>query len=89
MLLASAPGAPLRREVMLRWSGAGLNLLTLPTADELLAPGSPALPRQVRLEDLLGRTPVQLDAQGLSAHVSVTDETDYAASFVVVEKKEP
>lgn len=26
------------------------------------------------------------DAQGLSAHVSVTDETDYAASFVVVEK---
>ncbi len=29
------------------------------------------------------------EAQGLSAHVSVTDETDYAASFVVVEKKEP
>ena len=25
------------------------------------------------------------EAQGLSAHVSVTDETDYAASFVVVE----
>ena len=29
------------------------------------------------------------DARGLSAHVSVTDETDYAASFVVVEKKSP
>ena len=29
------------------------------------------------------------DARGLSAHVSVTDETDYAASFVVVEKKKP
>ena len=28
------------------------------------------------------------DARGLSAYVSVTDETDYAASFVVVEKKE-
>ena len=28
------------------------------------------------------------DARGLSAHVTVTDETDYAASFVVVEKKE-
>lgn len=28
------------------------------------------------------------DAQGLVAHVTVTDETDYAASFVVVEKKE-
>lgn len=26
------------------------------------------------------------EAQHLSAHVSVTDETDYAASFVVVEK---
>jgi holo-[acyl-carrier protein] synthase len=27
------------------------------------------------------------DAQGLTAHVTVTDETDYAASFVVVERK--
>ncbi|MBU1362028.1 MAG: holo-ACP synthase [Gammaproteobacteria bacterium] len=27
------------------------------------------------------------DAQGLVAHVTVTDETDYAASFVVVESK--
>ena len=26
------------------------------------------------------------DAQGLSAHVTVTDESDYAASFVVVER---
>ena len=26
------------------------------------------------------------EAQGLKAHVSVTDETDYAASFVVVER---
>ena len=28
------------------------------------------------------------DARNLSAHVSVTDEADYAASFVVVEKKD-
>lgn len=28
------------------------------------------------------------DAKGLTAHVSVTDETDYAASFVVVETKD-
>lgn len=28
------------------------------------------------------------EQQGLSAHVTVTDESDYAASFVVVEKKE-
>ncbi len=27
-------------------------------------------------------------ARGLQAHVSITDETDYAASFVVVETKE-
>ena len=26
------------------------------------------------------------EAQGLAAHVTVTDETDYAASFVIVEK---
>jgi holo-[acyl-carrier protein] synthase len=28
-------------------------------------------------------------ARGLQAHVTVTDETDYAASFVVVESKTP
>jgi holo-[acyl-carrier protein] synthase len=28
------------------------------------------------------------DSQGLIAHVTVTDESDYAASFVVVERKE-
>ena len=27
------------------------------------------------------------DAQGLVGHVTVTDETDYAASFVVIERK--
>ncbi|HEY2255517.1 MAG TPA: holo-ACP synthase [Variovorax sp.] len=27
------------------------------------------------------------ESEGLSAHVSVTDETDYAASFVVVERQ--
>ena len=29
------------------------------------------------------------EARGLAAHVSLTDETDYAASFVVVERKLP
>ena len=29
------------------------------------------------------------ESQGLVAHVTVTDESDYAASFVVVEKKDP
>ena len=67
VLLVSAPGAVLRREVLMRWSGSGLNLLTLPTADELLRPGATSPLRKLRLEDLLGRTPVQLDAAGLAA----------------------
>ena len=29
------------------------------------------------------------EAQGLSAHISVTDESDYAASFCVVERRPP
>ena len=37
---------------------------------------------------LHGPLKVWFDARGLSAQVSVTDETDYAASFVVVEQKE-
>ena len=35
---------------------------------------------------LHGELKAWFEAGGLSAHVSVTDETDYAASFVVVEK---
>lgn len=34
---------------------------------------------------LHGELKTWFDAKGLSAHVSVTDETDYAASFCVVE----
>ena len=40
---------------------------------------------QIRLHGALA---VWFEARGLQAHVSVTDETDYAASFVVVEYKE-
>ena len=35
---------------------------------------------------LHGALQVWFDARGLSAHLSVTDETDYAASFCVVEQ---
>ncbi|NUZ06958.1 holo-ACP synthase [Piscinibacter koreensis] len=38
---------------------------------------------------LHGELAAWFDARGLVAHVSVTDETDYAASFVVVEQREP
>ncbi len=35
---------------------------------------------------LHGELKTWFEAQGLTAHVTLTDETDYAASFVVVEK---
>lgn len=38
---------------------------------------------------LSGELAQWFQAQGLVGHVTVTDETDYAASFVVVEKKLP
>ena len=38
---------------------------------------------------LHGELKAWFDAQGLRAHVTVTDETDYAASFVVVERTDP
>ncbi len=37
---------------------------------------------------LSGELASWFEARGLSAHVTVTDETDYAASFVVVETRE-
>ena len=37
---------------------------------------------------LHGELKVWFEAQGLRAHVTVTDETEYAASFVVVERHE-
>ena len=64
VLVASPAGSGLRRELLMRWSGAGLSLLTLPAADEWLAAEGPNL-RKVELADLLGREPVQLDEQGL------------------------
>jgi len=41
---------------------------------------------QIRLHGALAQW---FDARGLQAHVSVTDEADYAASFVVVEYRTP
>lgn len=38
---------------------------------------------------LHGELKTWFEARGLRAHVTVTDETDYAASFVVVEKDSP
>ena len=38
---------------------------------------------------LHGALKTWFEARGLRAHVTVTDETDYAASFVVVEHTAP
>jgi len=68
-LMAIAPGAPGRRDVLLRSAEAGLSLMTLPRADEWLRQEG-ASPRKVELEDLLGRDAVQLDIKGLSELLS-------------------
>ena len=66
-LIASEPGSPARRELLLQASDARLALLTLPRADDWLQSGSHGnAPRQVELADLLGRAAVQLDVRGLS-----------------------
>ena len=68
-LMAIAPGAPGRRDVLLQSAEAGLSLMTLPRPDEWLRQDG-AQPRKVELEDLLGRDPVQLDVKGLSELIS-------------------
>jgi FlaA1/EpsC-like NDP-sugar epimerase len=65
VLVASPPGSPGRREMLLQAADAGVTLLTLPRPDEWLKADA-AGPRKVELEDLLGRTPVQLDVAGLA-----------------------
>jgi FlaA1/EpsC-like NDP-sugar epimerase len=55
-----------RRQAMGLAVKAGLSVLTVPSLDDMLA-GKVAISqvRQVQLEDLLGREPVQLDSSGL------------------------
>jgi len=59
--------AAVRRGAMEQAVQAGLKVLTVPALDDLLS-GRVSLSqiRQVELEDILGREPVQLDAAGLS-----------------------
>jgi FlaA1/EpsC-like NDP-sugar epimerase len=64
-LVASAPGSADRREVLLQSASAGLTLMTMPRPDEWLKTDN-AGPRRIELEDLLGRSPVQLDEAGLA-----------------------
>ncbi|MHB1123511.1 MAG: polysaccharide biosynthesis protein [Ramlibacter sp.] len=64
-LIASPPGSPERQQALMSAAGAHLTLLTMPRPDEWLKTDSPG-PRRIELEDLLGRSPVQLDAAGLA-----------------------
>jgi FlaA1/EpsC-like NDP-sugar epimerase len=64
-LVASAPGAPERREALLLAADAGITLLTMPRPDAWLQHEQGG-PRKIELEDLLGRDPVQLDVAGLA-----------------------
>jgi FlaA1/EpsC-like NDP-sugar epimerase len=68
-LIASPPGAVERRDALMSASGSRLTLLTMPRPDEWLKTES-AGPRKIELEDLLGRTPVQLDEAGLTELLS-------------------
>jgi FlaA1/EpsC-like NDP-sugar epimerase len=64
-LVASPPGSEERREALMSAAGSRLTLLTMPRPDEWLKTEA-AGPRKIELEDLLGRTAVQLDEAGLA-----------------------
>ena len=68
-LIASPPGSAERREALLSAAGSRVTLLTMPRPDEWLKTESTG-PRRIELEDLLGRTPVQLDEAGLAELLS-------------------
>ena len=68
-LIASPPGSSERREALMSAAGSRISLLTMPRPDEWLKTES-AGPRRIELEDLLGRTAVQLDEAGLSELLS-------------------
>ena len=63
-LIASPAGSAERHQVLMSAAGSRVALLTMPRPDEWLKTESTG-PRRIELEDLLGRTPVQLDEAGL------------------------
>ncbi|MRD47727.1 NAD-dependent epimerase/dehydratase family protein [Caenimonas koreensis DSM 17982] len=64
-LIASPAGSAERHEALLSAAGSHITLLTMPRPDEWLTANG-GEPRRIELEDLLGRTPVQLDTAGLA-----------------------
>jgi FlaA1/EpsC-like NDP-sugar epimerase len=65
VLVASGAGSDERRDALAAVAGSDINLLTMPRPEDWIQAQTPD-PRKVELEDLLGRSTVQLDAQGLS-----------------------
>ncbi len=65
LAMPSAPHAQ-RKQVVEQCAALGLNLLTVPTMDDLMQGRvSVASLRKIELDDLLGRDPVKLDSAGL------------------------
>lgn len=71
------------KEAFSKAIGLGLRLPMTWRACEIVK--APSGKPEIRLH---GELATWFEARSLQAHVSVTDETDYAASFVVVETKE-
>jgi FlaA1/EpsC-like NDP-sugar epimerase len=65
LAIPSAP-APVRKAVVEKCTGLGLNLLTVPSMNDLMQ-GRVSVEslRKIELDDLLGREPVKLDSEGL------------------------
>ncbi len=72
------------KEAFSKAIGLGIRMPMTWSACEIL--NEPSGKPFVRLNGALAEW---FDARGLCAHVTVTDETDYAASFVVVETRSP
>ena len=71
------------KEAFSKAIGLGLHMpMTWRACEIVNAPGGKPLIR------LHGELAMWFDARGLKAHVSLSDETDYATSFVVVETKD-
>lgn len=68
-LIASPAGSQERTEALMNADGDAVALLTMPRPDEWLKTETVG-PRKIELDDLLGRTPVQLDVHGLSQLLS-------------------
>ena len=71
ILLIAAPSATDRqmRRIVEICEGTGIPFLTLPSVEDMLAGQMLGNLREVSIEDLLGRSPVQLDRQAVRTHI--------------------